>query len=331
MARSIRIEFENACYHVVAHGNEGRAIFGKDEDRLLFQELIKLIVQQYGVRVMSWVLMDNHYHLLVQTPRGNLTQAIGWLQTTYTIRFNQKYRRIGHLFRGRFKAHVIEPELYGKEIVSYMHLNPVRSKSKSSLIKLSGSGLDEYIWSSHRCYLGRDEFPSWGCSDWVKLFGTGGHGDYRDYMRSLLASEWCESPWKKARKGLALCGDILWERIQSIMKGEEEDSEGIRYERGERARHKEKLDKIMPEIDDWRVKIWARVRLGGERAVDLARLEGYRDGSGILQVVKRLERQAEEDPWMKTRLETLSEMMSEKKTTVPVQMHAPESLPVALL
>jgi len=98
MARPIRVEFEGAVYHVTARGNERRAIFFGDEDRKLFLASVGEMVERFGARVMAYCLMPNHYHLVVGTPRGNLSAAVGWLQLTYTARFNARHRRSGHLF-----------------------------------------------------------------------------------------------------------------------------------------------------------------------------------------------------------------------------------------
>ena len=99
MARPIRVEYEGAVYHVTARGNERRRIYRSDRDRQRFLETLAETVREHGLRLHGYCLMPNHYHLLVETPRGNLSRAIGWSQTTYTIRFNRRYRRSGHLFQ----------------------------------------------------------------------------------------------------------------------------------------------------------------------------------------------------------------------------------------
>lgn len=95
MARPIRVEFAGAVYHVMARGNERRPIFLDDQDRRRFLETLEGMVEQFGVRLHAYCLMTNHYHLLAETPRANLSQAMGWLQVTYTVRFNRRHRRSG--------------------------------------------------------------------------------------------------------------------------------------------------------------------------------------------------------------------------------------------
>ena len=95
----------NAVYHVTARGNERKAIFRDSVDRYRFLETVEEAVNRFGLAVHAFCLMSNHYHLVPQTPRANLSRAFGWVQTTYSVRFNRRYRRSGHLFQGRFKSH----------------------------------------------------------------------------------------------------------------------------------------------------------------------------------------------------------------------------------
>jgi REP element-mobilizing transposase RayT len=108
MARAIRVAFEGAVYHVMARGNERREIFRDDTDRKAFLSALGEMVERFGVLAHAYCLMPNHYHLVVQTPRANLSQAVGWLQVTYTVRFNRRWKRSGHLFQGRYKAQLVD-------------------------------------------------------------------------------------------------------------------------------------------------------------------------------------------------------------------------------
>ena len=119
MARPVRVEFADAVYHVTARGNERKAIYRDDADRQRFLETVEQAVERFGVVVHAYCLMPNYYDLLLQTPRANLSAAVGWLQTSYSIRFNRRHRRTGHLYQGRFKAHVVED--YGYRDGSGVH------------------------------------------------------------------------------------------------------------------------------------------------------------------------------------------------------------------
>ena len=137
MARPIRIEFPGAVYHVTARGNERRKTFRDDGDRRQFLATLEETIGLHDLRLHGFCLMPNHYHLIVETPLGNLSRAIGWLQTTYTIRFNRRHRRSGHLFQGRFKAHVVEADSYSMELLRYVHLNPVPGASARQTVAYS--------------------------------------------------------------------------------------------------------------------------------------------------------------------------------------------------
>jgi REP element-mobilizing transposase RayT len=120
MARPLRVEYPGAVYHVTARGNERRKTFRDDLDRQCFLETLVEAVEQFGLRLHGFCLMPNHYHLLVETPQANLSRGIGWLQTTYSVRFNRRHRRSGHLFQGRFKAHLVEADSYAKTLLRYL-------------------------------------------------------------------------------------------------------------------------------------------------------------------------------------------------------------------
>ena len=105
MARAWRIEYEGALYHVLSRGNERRDIFLDDDDRMLFLTGLAEAGERFAVDVLAYVLMGNHYHLLLRTRRANLSKAMQWLGLSYTTRFNFKQSRSGHLFQGRFKEH----------------------------------------------------------------------------------------------------------------------------------------------------------------------------------------------------------------------------------
>src|ERR1700730_9878328 len=113
MARALRVLVPGAWYHVVNRGIERRVIFYGEAYYQKFEELLGLLVQQYGERIHSYVLMPNHYHLQLETPRGNLSAAIRWLNVSYAVWLNRKRGRVGPLFQGRFKAMLHDPDESG--------------------------------------------------------------------------------------------------------------------------------------------------------------------------------------------------------------------------
>jgi REP element-mobilizing transposase RayT len=256
-------------------------------------ETLKEAIDEHGLRLHGYCLMPNHYHLLVETPRANLSRAMGWLQTTYTIRFNRRHRRSGHLFQGRYKAHVIEADSYAMTLLRYVHLNPVRPRDKTAEIAGDRRGdLDRYPWSSHRAYAGKATPPAWLCTDWLGFFAgarTEAQRRYRRFVDDAFGAV-ADSPWDSLQNGLALGGEELVARVRALAgkKGHPEELRWVaRLESSaDLAAAIGELAEAQPERP-WQV--WVRVRLGGERRIDVARRYGYKDGSAITQMLKRME------------------------------------------
>ena len=130
MPRQVRIQFEGAIYHVMCRGNRREDIFEDDTDRECFLQTFGETCRKTGWLVHAYVLMGNHYHVLVETPQPNLVKGMTWFQSTYTARFNARHRRSGHLFGGRYKAVLVDSEAggeYFRTLMDYLHLNPVRA------------------------------------------------------------------------------------------------------------------------------------------------------------------------------------------------------------
>jgi hypothetical protein len=261
------------------------------------------------LRLNAFCLMPNHYHLLVETPRANLSRAIGWLQTTYTIRFNRRHRRSGHLFQGRFKAHLVDGEDYARQLVCYVHLNPVRPRDKSAIIPADRRALlDQWPWSSHLAYLGRAPAPAWLCTDWLAFFGRTRQRARRHY-EALMGEAFGKrvaSPLEELRGGLALGNDAFQKRVDSLLRkkagGEELKWLARAERRNARSMAAGTLAARQPERP-WQV--WVRVHLGGERRIDIARAYGYKDGSAITQMLKRLQQEAGSKSAMAQRMSRL--------------------------
>jgi putative transposase len=319
MARPIRVAYEDAVYHVMARGNNHGEIYYDDNDRQVFLDTLAAACRQFGLVVHAYCLMPNHYHLVVQTPQANLSRAVGWIQTTYSIRYNRRHGRCGHLFQGRFKAQVVEADSYARDLVVYIHLNPVRPKDKEQpippdRIKL----LREFTWSSHRAYCGycrREDLPQWLSLEWLWYFGRSRSSAQREYRRQITRSfgRSVSSPLEAVRGGLVLGSEQFWGKVKGSVagsKGQEEIAWTRRMGRAERLRQVEQL--LLGE-EDRRIQIWARVRLGGQRSIDVASQYRFRDGSGIHRVVTRLEALAERDIRIGSRLKELSSRIDQIK------------------
>jgi len=128
MARPLRIEFPGAVYHVTSRGNARRKIYRDDEDREAFLATLAWVAERFGWRCHAYCLMDNHFHLLLETPQPNLSRGMRQLNGVYTQSFNRRHRKAGHLFQGRFKAILAEKDSYLLELARYIVLNPVRTR-----------------------------------------------------------------------------------------------------------------------------------------------------------------------------------------------------------
>mgnify|MGYP001797886231 CR=1 FL=1 len=126
MSRPLRLEFPGASWHVTCRGNEKRDIVRDDDDRRRFVSLLAHAVMEHRWLLHAWVLMSNHYHLLVETPGVGLSEGVKWLNEMCAMKFNAKYERVGHLFQGRFKGILVERESHLLERLRYIVPNPVR-------------------------------------------------------------------------------------------------------------------------------------------------------------------------------------------------------------
>ena len=127
MSRAWRIEYPGALYHVLSRGNERRDIFVDDDDRCMFLDTLGEMVERFELDIAAYVLMGNHYHLLLRTHRANLSKSMQWFGVTYTNRFNSLNSHSGHLFQGRFKSMIVQNDAYLLRLSYYIHRNPVRA------------------------------------------------------------------------------------------------------------------------------------------------------------------------------------------------------------
>ena len=159
MARPLRIEFPGAVYHVTSRGNARQHIVVDDRDRSQFLALLAHVIDRYGWLCHAYCLMDNHYHLLIETPQPTLSLGMRQLNGRYTQAYNRQHERVGHLFQGRFAAILVEKEAHLLELSRYVVLNPVRAKLVSHP--------RQWAWSSYRATVGETTPPPFLTTDWI--------------------------------------------------------------------------------------------------------------------------------------------------------------------
>jgi len=209
MARPLRIEFAGAFYHITARGNERKDIFKSNRDRSQFLSYLESATERYDAVIHTYCLMTNHYHLLLETPSGNLSQIMRHINGAYTTYFNTKRKRFGHLFQGRYKGILVEADEYAKELSRYIHLNPIRA----GIARSPG----EYRWSSYRSYIGKEKPADWLAR--ARVLGYFGKKDleaqrgYRDFVEEALKRDYPD-PLREVI-GAAILGSVGFvERIR---------------------------------------------------------------------------------------------------------------------
>lgn len=209
MARPLRIEGPELTYHITSRGNERRPIFYSDEDREAFLRCLAETVRRFGWSLTAWVLMTNHFHLVVETPQANLSRGMHWLLTKYASWFNRRHQRSGHLFQGRFKSVLVDSETYFARVLRYVVLNPVRARMVARP--------DAYRWSSYRASAGLEPCPEWLDLP-AALAQFGGttdvaHAAYRAFVLDGIAGD---DIWSELQHGMFL-GSEQWSRGMSAL------------------------------------------------------------------------------------------------------------------
>ena len=237
MPRKLRIQYSGAIYHVIDRGDRREDIFLDETDRHRFLETLGEACGRTEWAVHAYCLMRNHFHLVMETPRANLSVGMQWLLGTYTARFNRRHRLFGHVFSGRFKALVVDGSGNGylKSVSDYVHLNPVRAK----LLKPE-QRLAEYPWSSYREYLKRaGQRPEWLRVD--RLLGecgiakdsAAGRRRFEAVMEERKEQEWKQESgeWKRVRRGWCIGESGFREELLALAgerRGEEHYGEAVR-------------------------------------------------------------------------------------------------------
>ncbi len=198
MARPLRIEYPGAVYHITSRGNEKKAIYRDDQDRENFLFILDKVIKRYRWLCHAYCLMDNHFHLLIETPEGNLSIGMRQLNGVYTQAFNKRHSRVGHLLQGRYKAILIQKDSHLLEVCRYVVMNPVRVGFVEDP--------EQWQWSSYGATAGRRKPPPCLTTDWVLgQFGAEREKAERKYRAYVHRGIEGESIWEEV-KGQAILG-----------------------------------------------------------------------------------------------------------------------------
>ncbi len=219
MSRPVRIEFPGACYHVTSKGIKDQTVFQDRQDRVVFLNVLDGVVSRFGWRIHSYVLMDEHYHLVVEVPGANLSRGMRQLNGVYTQYFNRRHDREGSIFQGRFKSVLFEKARYLLPLCRHVVLNPVRRGSLSAL--------NSYRWSSHRALAGDVRCPGFLYPDEVlAYFGKREKENRRKYRAYVKKGAGLDSPLNKRQHQVLLGSSRFLNEMQPILKGEKLSKRG---------------------------------------------------------------------------------------------------------
>jgi len=241
MARALRLSFENAFYHIIARGIRKENIFYSDKDKKVFLDKINETFEKYFFICYAYCLMDNHYHLFIQTPIANISEGMHYLNTSYANWFKAKYKLTGPIFQGRYKSILIDADSYALVLSAYVHLNPLRA----GMVK----ELEDYSFSSFLDYIGTKKpvIRRLDTSLILSSFSDNTEQAQKMYKQFVLDNREMQSPLKDAFKGIVLGSDAfikkITEKIRSIVENREikETKFAATYS----------LDKIIKTVSDY--------------------------------------------------------------------------------
>jgi len=349
MARAVRIQRSGAWYHITSRGNERRPIYRDEVDRRHFCQLLAGAVERYRLLLHAYVLMENHYHLLMETLEANLSRAMQWVNVSYSTWFNRRHRRCGHLFQGRYQAIVVDRLGWGLEVSRYVHLNPVRverlglgkearqldrlgigSRPDAAQVRDRIGQLRRYRYSSYRAYAGLEKAPDWlTCQSVLELMGSGSLSKqrqaYRQHVESAVRQGVMESPWEKVIAQVMLGRVAFVEELRRQVRGNEREQPSLKG-----LKPRPSLQTIVGVVEGLKGETWEQFRdrygdngrdlvlwlgrkRGGFGLRELGQLAGGLDYTSVSLAVKRFEKRRD-------RVKSLREMSHRAEQALITQM-----------
>ncbi len=319
MARPLRIDVENGWYHVTARGQNRQAMYNEARDYTEFLSRLEELNNRYGLEVHAYVLMPNHYHLLVRTPRANLSEAMQWLNNGYGMWRNRRHGLTGHVFQGRFKSILVEGAGWLLELSRYLHFNPVAVKGlgwgkaekaaerkglRSATPEVIAARLEvlrRYRWSSYRAYAGYEAAPEWLYRQEVLKRVEGGGDGYRREVEDRLTQSQPEELWSKLRWGVVLGGAKYAESVRERARvvRETQGRSALRREiywlevvRAVERVKGERWSDFVDRYGDWgrELAFWVGRRRCGMTLQELGAEAGGADYSAVSESIRHFER-----------------------------------------
>ncbi|MBL6688933.1 MAG: transposase [Pseudomonadales bacterium] len=238
MSRPVRIEFPGAVYHVTSKGRDEQVVFKDKEDRGVFLNVVENVVDRFGWLIHSYVLMDSHYHMVVECPEANLSKGMRQLNGVYTQHVNRRHDQEGPIFQGRFKSVLLEKKNYLLPVCRHVVINPQRTDDPTSY--------KDYKWSSYRATAGQVKPPGFLHSETIlSHFGKRekeAQRKYRDYVKQGLGEE---SPLESRKNQVLLGSTRFLNEMQPILQGERLSKRGPKS-----AQRRRSLNALFKRVDD---------------------------------------------------------------------------------
>ncbi len=214
MSRPLRLEFKNALYHITSRGDRREDIYEDDIDRELFIKIFSSVIEQFNWVCFSYCLMDNHYHLLIQTPDSNLSKGMRQLNGVFTQAYNRRHHKTGHLFQGRYKSILVDEDAYLLELSRYIVLNPV----KAHRVKQA----EDWKWSSYQAMTGDCSAPDWLSNEFLlSQFSKQRKTAIRKYKDFVEEGIKCSSIWTELTNQVYLGDAEFVDKVQNHLKEED--------------------------------------------------------------------------------------------------------------
>jgi REP element-mobilizing transposase RayT len=346
MARPLRWERAGARYHVTARGNERRAIFRDDTDRQHFLDRLAELPDRFGARLHAYVLMPNHYHLLVETPEANLSRLGQWLNVSYSVWFNRRHRRSGHLFQGRYAAVIIEDDPNFQAVGRYVHLNPVRvarlhldkparaagrwgagGVPGADVVKQRLEILRAWRWSSYRAYVGLAAGAPWLTMEVLQaMCGGRTPGErrraFRHYVEEAVRQGTVVCPWERLVAGGVLGTLEFARRLRGETSIDEREQRGARELRSQASWEQivgvvervkgERWEGFRDRHGDWGrdLALWLGRRMGRLRLKAMGELAGGLDYATVGSAISRFDRKWKGEPGLASKLTAAKRYLS---------------------
>ncbi|GBE06323.1 MAG TPA: hypothetical protein ENH45_03220 [Nitrospirae bacterium] len=327
MARPLRIQYPGAVYHITCRGNARKEIYKDDKDRKTFLELLVESAKIYNVKIYSYVLMNNHFHLLIQTPVGNLSEFMRHFNIRYTSHYNRRHKRVGHLYQGRYKGILVDKETYLAIISRYIHLNPVKVKGvKGKPEKEKEQYLTKYRWSSLSGYLNRrkkQEFIEYG--EVLEEYGGDNDRGRRAYRNMIGLELSAKTDIKETIIGQSILGsekfvDWLWE---NIIKEDKDTRERPALREIQRFKAEDEIIKAVESVTEKSFQVIKKergylryifmdllYRLGGIKGAEIGKIMSV-DYSTVSQGRKRLREKLLKDKKLRQLVERIEQKLSQ--------------------